>query len=970
MDRINPSSGPNAVPWNENARFGTASFNADKGASINTPINGSATRNSFGQKIDGLQAKDSSPLAEALVDIAQYLSGNTLIGVDADLTQANISSSNPMDDAACANNFAILLTDGGSQDDEFTHTPFNGNFETAIGNYDGDAVENTTPHSRPDAPPYTNGGTDWLDDVSQYLFETDLRPLGLKNNRTLAGTQNIVTYVIGFNTDHPLLKEAAEQGDGVFYEADSAQGLVDSLNAAIDDIILRSATFSAASIPSTRTSFDDAIFTAYFEPSGEQSLWLGHLQAYQIGPDFTILGKDGNPAVDPTNGEFFEPRDSYFWDAAVCLSDSSESCYVSSRKLYHNEGSPLVRTPFNPAQISATDLGIASGELSLFPDDPATSASYATADALADAVVGYVSGTDVFDDDSDSNWTERRELVLGDIFHSNPVAVGGVTLYLINEPGYGPIGNPAAPISFFDQFYARQRVLYAGANDGMLHAFDAGDFLDPDSKVLTSDEHYGFGTGSELFGYIPNAALPNLKKLVKTGEPKPFFVDGSPSVADVWLPSTAGDVTKDTNEWTSALVTGMRNGGKSYLALDITDPTAVAGDVHGAYPKLMWEFNSASEFQGYTWSQPVLTRVKIKAGVAGDHCGEDDGDGNGDCRETWVAIFGGGYLDQSDPSTPQYLTADSDSGWDPDSRSVYIVELSSGNVLARAKYDALDTGGLEHMYWGFPSTPAVADLDSDGFADVVYIGDVGGQLWKWDISAVGQPDLTTGRVDSTQWPIGRIFVAPQGSNGHYRELFFPPSLSYVNGELTIAFGTGERTNLSYDNTVGTDDNHFYVFRDPHPTGADAFTSAPYGIGDLTEIGPLDNSDPDPDDRGFYLVAADDEKFVTESVAFSGFVISLAYDPDLNTTVGACEQGGSSVLYVFSLADGTGYFAQDVNGVSQRSVRIGSGLPTSPRISHLGSQVNVVVQTSTGRLLTPQGPPKSATPLDLLYWRTM
>jgi hypothetical protein len=956
---------------NHNARFGSAKFNGISGATIDTPV-GSGNFNSFESGVNGLSPRSSSPLAEALVEIAQYISGNDQIGVTSDLAAASIPESSPMNGVPCAKNFVIILTDGTSEEDGFEHFT-KGDFKAAIGDYDKDGYD---PNSRPGVPSYRNGGTDWLDDVALYLYKNDLRPAALRKGAQ-SGTQNILTYVVGFNTDHPLLIDAARKGDGKFLSASSADGLAAALKEAIDDILLRTASFSAASIPSTRTSFDDALFTAFFEPSKQQVLWAGHLQAYRIGANFEIFDKDGKLAVDPTSGEFFEPRTTYYWDAATRLSDPADPLYVKDRSLYFNPGSLQDPNQFNTDNLTAARLGVSSAELAAYPNDP--NKPFASEEALADAIVRYVQGSDAFDVDRDNDPNERRSVVLGDIFHSNPVVIGAPSPLLGREKGYGPLGaadpnNPLAQPSFLDRYARRDRVIYAGANDGMLHAFDAGSQIDPDGKALSGDERYSFGTGVERFGYVPRSVLPNLKNLVKKDAAKPFFVDASPSAADVWLPSGPGDVTKEGSEWASVLLVGLRNGGDAYLALDVTDPKAASGDPHGPYPKLLWEFSDAAELQGRTWERPVLTRVKLKAGVAGDFCGEADRDGadspasDGDCRETWVAIFGGGYREQGDPGlTASFIGSPSDPNWHPDSRSIYMLELATGQVLARAVFTATDPE-LQHMLYAIPSAPAVADLNADGFADVVYIGDLGGQLWKWDISAVGQRSGATGLVGTSSWPVGRIFIAEAGSNQHLRQIFYPPSLSRVNGRLTLAFGTGERTALGYDSSAGVDENHFYVLRDDHPTGAGAFPKPPHETDQLTRVEDSTLRDSSTGDLGFYVPAADDEKFVTESTAFQGYIVTLGYDPDLEGAPSVCEKGGSAILHVFSLADGSGYFSDAAATQSGRSLRMGSGLPTSPRISHLGETAHIVVQTSTGRLIARTGPKLSKSAVEWIFWR--
>ncbi|CAB1063883.1 Type IV fimbrial biogenesis protein PilY1, partial [Olavius sp. associated proteobacterium Delta 1] len=104
----------------------------------------------------------------------------------------------------------------------------------------------------------------------------------------------------------------------------------------------------------------------------------------------------------------------------------------------------------------------------------------------------------------------NRFQVLGDIVHSSPVYSHG--------------------------------MLYAGGNDGMLHAFDAA-------------------SGDERFAYVPNLVFGNLTSLIDPEYSHKYYVDLSPAIRDI----TIGGLAK------TYLVGGLGKGGKGYYALDVTD---------------------------------------------------------------------------------------------------------------------------------------------------------------------------------------------------------------------------------------------------------------------------------------------------------------------------------------------------------------------------------------------------------------
>jgi type IV pilus assembly protein PilY1 len=961
IQSVNPDL-TSGTGYDERVRFGLARLDGNNvGGYIVQPI-ANGNRDAVIATLQGLPANGGTPIGEAFVDIARYFTGQ--LQTLGSYTQYNRTTTgginlatappSPLDPSVlCRGNFVILITDGEPTSDGHNHalSAFTATFGS---DYDQDGD--------------TSIDTDSLDDVALYLFENDLI-----DDSIMPGKQNIVTYTIGYSLDTKLLQDTAVNGDGGYFTVTTAQALSDRLIATIDEIILRNASFTAAAVPTNHSSFGDGFYTAYFNPRPSGQLYEGHLQAYRIDENFDIVGSDGVSAIDPTTGEFVDPRTNYFWDAAEELLDPT----FTRRLLYTADPATRVSRDFTIANVTAADLGVTSSDLTLYPNDPAT--PFATTEALADAIVSFVSGRDAFDRDRDGDLAELRNVVLGDVFHSNPQLVGQAQVFLSGEEGYGPIGDPAA---FVELYSTRRNVLFAGANDGMLHAFNAGEYRAGDNAAtptITEQGYYTLGDGTERFGYVPNMLLDQLKQLPRTGA-KPYYVDGQIVAADVWMPSGPTDTAKQGSEWTTVLITGMRNGERGYLALDVTNPEATTDtQPHGPYPKLMWELLGGTEPLGRSWSRAVITRVKLTGGFTEDHCGAPDGDGAttltplGNCRERWVAIFGGGYLEQGDPNIPQqFLTDPTNPQWENASKAIFVVALDTGEVLARASYDGADSV-LDDMKFSFPSEPAVLDLDFDGFADVVYIGDTGGQLWKWDISATATVSGSTGRVSLTTWPIDRFFVSPIASNGHRRGFFYPPAASFVKGKLVLALGTGERTDLDYRTTAGIDENHFYVIRDDTPTGAGAMSGLPLGLSDITLLNG-NAADPNPNDKGFYLVGQEDEKFVTDGLAFAGFVVTASYIPrqdgtaSSTTSTSECAAQGDATLYIFSLEDGAGFFTGTSDPDAARRLVVGAGLPTSPSITVSGNMSRIVLQTSDGRVITADGPGVGGDTVELIYWR--
>lgn len=259
----------------------------------------------------------------------------------------------------------------------------------------------------------------------------------------------------------------------------------------------------------------------------------------------------------------------------------------------------------------------------------------------------------------------QRSGVLGDFYSSTPAVVSGPR-YLINFSNR--LEGNTAYSDFAESIAQRQPRVYVGGNDGMLHGFNAT-------------------TGAEEFAFIPTAVFPKLNKLSGTNYSHEFYVDGPPTVADVF----------DGTEWRTILVGTLKAGGKSIFALDVTTP---------GEEKLLWEFDDsdlpaeAAVKMGYSFSQPTIARL---------HTG------------TWTVVFGNGYESANNTNGKAAL---------------FIVDAMEGTLLK-----SLEVSGVEGVANGL-STPKLGDYNGDGVADYAYAGDLQGNVWRFDL-------LRNGRTDST-----------------------------------------------------------------------------------------------------------------------------------------------------------------------------------------------------------------------------
>jgi type IV pilus assembly protein PilY1 len=616
---------------------------------------------------------------------------------------------------------------------------------------------------------------------------------------------------------------------------------------------------------------------------------------------------------------------------------------------------------FTAANMAAADLGVATFTSPGSPPDPAPNSSLylfegsaaMNEEGLTDEIVQYTRGctfgTGVVSGDIDGGGTAcvDRATRLGDIFHSAPKVVGKPKS-VITDSSYQ---------TFKSTYSARKRRLYAGANDGFMHAFDAGDWDATNKKYLP-------GTGAEVFGFMPWEVRQNIKELpVDDPAAREYYVDGSASAADVWFYPTPGavDADKTAAQWHTILTAGLRQGGRHYYALDITDPTGSAV----TYPNYLWEFPTEADpdgnlaYMGEAWGVPVLTRVKV--------------DYAGTTVERSVVIVTGGYDATGDPNSPSY-DVNATAG-----RAIFMLDAKTGEVLAEKKLTPGSGDIREKMVYSIASTPGVYDIDFDSYADVVYVGDLGGNLWKWAISDVGDDPVNEVGDDVNQpnWEFGIFFQAPAARIAgidYYKSLYTTPAAALLKGKLYISFGTGERHDLGFAGvtTSTAENNKLYVLTDVDPTEQVAGFELLDEATDLQDVGSTEGCS-SITSRGYYFGLADGEKIVTSTDIFAGLVIAASFKPV--ASLDPCTSRGEANLYIFSLSCGEGYF--DDGGNPSRDLSIGVGFPTDPQVSLGvgGSDNRIYIEMGDagdglgGRIESPDPLPDTGGG-ELLYWREM
>lgn len=1043
-------------------RFGLAQFQDDsdpRGGYVVVPIDdySSAQGTAIDDFVEDLAGEAWTPLAETLYYVYRYFQSRSspAFGKDGtttfpaytlktDGTGASYWSEVP--DAPveneCQKSFVIIITDGEPTKDDFDYMDFTRFRDDLIGDYNPDNADPENGDETPSSCAYCDETSFYLDDIAKFMQENDFE-------RDQDGTQTIDVYTIGFTTSGPanaLLQKTATVGNGLFFQSNNAEELAPAIIDAVTDIIEKAQSFTSATVPSSRTAEGDNFYASVFVPKSDSGFWEGHLRNFGFTGSGDIVtangycatGEDATalpPCASSGRLRFFSNA---FWDAADAIpAPSGRNLYVE----FGNTPVFSVPTAWDEANLTAADLDLSvAGDAG---DPPYDTLSSPTDADLVEALVNVVRGCEFGTDCTPRTNDAGDPRYLGDIFHSNPVVVGSPNAR-INESSYQ---------EFATTHRDRPRVIYAGSNDGFLHGFMAGEWKtqETDGTPLSPPRH-DRGTGEELFGFMPREVRTRIKQLPKVQSfPRVLdvvdgwgvgeTVDGAPVAADVWLYRSVsgsslgstdpllgigaplGSGAKQAAQWRTVLLSGLRDGGKSYFALDVSDPPISAATATTTYPRYLWGFpcerctdpatlnpGTAGEtsHMGFTWSEPVVTRVRVAV----------DGGTNPEGYERWVAIFGAGYHPHGDPNGSAYKQP-ADAGFTPQGRGIYMVDITTGEVLARKVFDAAapalsDTDapqeGIQEMRYALPSGPAVFDIDFDGFADVVYIGDLGGNVWKWVVTDVGDDPINNAvaNMDPNQpdWPFRRFFRAqtslsfpslPLEQAGglfdpsvHYQSFFFPPTAVLRDGKLILAFGAGERANpqgedADYADGDDANNNHHYVVKDSDPLERNP--TRPHPIGDSVDEGDLENLDAASPlscsemlatKQGYYITGRDAEKFVTNSVIFLGEVITTSFiPPDPTAASSVCEASGEAFLYRFDLDCGVGSFQSNPGSeADKRRVAIGGGIPTRPRVSVGGLQGGsgggcankVVVITSDGFIMNDCPGPLPTSGIQIRSWR--
>ncbi|MDK8465944.1 PilC/PilY family type IV pilus protein [Marinobacter sp. SS13-12] len=698
-----------------------------------------------------------------------YNGGGTPLRRTLDHAGDQFNTNSDLIQAECQKNFTLLFTDG-----------FNSSGISGVGNADGDK-----------GSPYQDKVSNTLADVAMKYYDTQLRsgdysagkvrlPEGCYKQENDPGYSNLVqkrvettdpsydasvdcnsnlhmnTYTVGFGAigeefvgkgyssvqdvyDTPPdwsqledvndwdedqvddLLHAAVNGRGEFYNATSVEQLRSAISAAIRDIVRSTGSATNVTFNTATLEQGSEVYTASFN-SGD---WSGSVAARSLNP---VTGGIGSTV----------------WDAA----DELENQTPANRFIVTNNNGGVL---FEWNQLSGSQQDDLDG-----PGD----------DSLGPDRLAYIRG----DRSKENGAFRKRSTPLGDVVNSSPVYVGAPAS---GWPDRDPFGASATGrySTFKQDNVGRTPIVYAGANDGMLHGFNAE-------------------TGEELVSYIPSfvysaAGDEGLSYLSDPNYDHRFYVDLSPAVSDIYI----GDATGSNAGWRTVLIGGLRSGGRGLFALNVTDPSDFDGTSTAAQDLVMWEFSHPD--LGYITEPPLISLVKW---------------GNNDYR--WSALVPNGY--NSDNGKTGLFILDiqgGQNGWTEGSDYEFVELEATGTGLSPLRaVDYVDESGA---------------VVRDGVVDRVYAGDLDGNMWAVDLSG-----------GSASW--ASVYSSGNGASAAAAPLFVAEDSSGNGQPITSAPVMGRNiynTNGSQPNLFvffGT--GRYLTITDPTSTAVQSF----YGVWDEGE----------------------------------------------------------------------------------------------------------------------------------------
>ncbi|MBA4288524.1 MAG: pilus assembly protein PilY [Pseudomonas sp.] len=728
--------------------------NNNQGGRILSPVQRLTAANADSMKttVNNIPASDWTPLSETYYEAYLYMTGQ------APFWGANSSVASSMAGGkyispishACQKSHIIYVTDG----------------EPTYDVDSNDAIRTLASSNKTYKPSTCNNndntrGGECLPHLAEYMANQDLFPNPTSFLDPTKRKQTVTSHFVGFAIDLPLLKNAAQAGEGRYYTSDNVSGLTEALKSIIVDITAENTSFAAPSVAVSafnNLGFRNDLYYALFRPA-EGANWPGNVKRYKLGRDNQgnplIVDQNGNAAIDDSTG-FFSNSASSFWSASADGSDVAKGGVAGrlldpdNRKLFTWTGTDR----------TATASSGVTGSVNL------NTANYRLLDTntlVTNSLLGAGNNTQR---GQFINWARGKNtdgtnrLAIADVLHNEPKLIAYVTDEDLDRVTNSPLTSP-------EQLY-----MFFGSNEGYIHAIDPK-------------------TGDEKFAFIPKELLANPGAYLtnaKGSSSKKYGIDGQINLWTSYRTPTAvnGDIAAKRRVLDKAILyAGMRRGGSNYYALDVSniDSPAFKWMIKGAYADTS---TPGFERLGLTFSTPLLADVNI----------------NG--TKTKVLFFTGGY-DRNHDTVGTNIPRNDSIG-----NALFMVDAETGRLLWRAGGSS-DTGAnlqIANMTNSMPADPAIIDNNGDGLADIIFTADLRGQVFRFDINN-GNTGIASDFASG-----GRIAALAGDTAAENRRFFGSPDVALIRERggktyFTISIGTGFR-----ESPLNMDTNdRFYVLRD-------------------------------------------------------------------------------------------------------------------------------------------------------------
>jgi len=476
---------------------------------------------------------------------------------------------------------------------------------------------------------------------------------------------------------------ATINGRGGFFNANNSHELVEAIQSIFSRVSASQSAADTVSASSGRIGGETLVYVAGYDTASRS----GRLQAFRFS-DGSEFGEEGGSGCNANAlGTICSGA---VWDAALKNpATGSGSVSHTDRKIY---------TYSDTAEVGITEpsghgIDFKWGAL----NEDQKRLLQPTGDGLGEERVNYLRG-DTSNETAHGGVFRSRTGIdegppsqVGAIVNSNPVYVGNG----VDSNGFKTFAIPDnLEAKSYHSFLRSQRVrdrkemVYVGANDGMLHAYQA-------------DQVNG---GKEIFAYVPGMLIDKLPDYTDPSSGYSAYVDGAVTVQDAYI----------NRSWHSMLVGGLRTGGQGVYALNVTSPDAEPSTI------AHWEFSDKNDADmGYSFGEPLIVKSNYNNGE-------------------WVVIIPNGYN-----STEQ----DGRSG--SGKAVLYVLALETGERLAKFELPGgttVNPSGLSSPV--AVSDPDINNFDEKALgtdpdnysADYVYAGDLQGKMWKFDLSSEDKDD--------------------------------------------------------------------------------------------------------------------------------------------------------------------------------------------------------------------------------------